>query len=98
MDIKHFLKCPTIQKIGFFDSGIGGLSILNQCLNLKVKELVYFADTKYLPYGNKTPDFLVERGIFITRYFLKQNINTIVVACHTSSAIALPQLKNYSRK
>lgn len=63
-------------------------------MNLKVKELVYFADSKYLPYGNKTPEFLLERGIFITKHFLKQNIDTIVVACHTSSAATLPQLKN----
>lgn len=64
-------------------------------MNLKkVKELVYFGDTKYLPYGNKTPEFLLERGIFITQHFLAQKIDTIVIACHTSSATTLPQLQN----
>ena len=91
--MKHLFSIQKKKIIGFFDSGIGGLSILNKCLALKVKALVYFADTKYLPYGNKTPQFLLERSIFITNHFLKQNIDTIVIACHTSSATTLPQLK-----
>ena len=46
-----------------------------------------------MPYGNKSPEFLIERGIAITAYFLSQNIDTIVIACHTSSATSLPSLK-----
>ncbi len=92
--MKQLLHIQRKKTIGFFDSGVGGLSILNKCLNLKVKALVYFADTKYLPYGNKTPEFLLERAIFITNHFLQQNIDTIVVACHTSSATTLSQLQN----
>lgn len=46
-----------------------------------------------MPYGNKTPEFLIERGTAITTYFLSQNIDTIVIACHTSSATSLPALK-----
>jgi glutamate racemase len=88
-----FLKSLKTQKVGFFDSGIGGLSILTQCLWIKAKEFIYLADTKYLPYGNKTPEFLLERGIRITEYFLSQNISTIVIACHTSSATTLPLLE-----
>jgi glutamate racemase len=46
-----------------------------------------------LPYGNKSSEFLIERGKEITNYFLSQNIDTIVVACHTSSATSLPILQ-----
>lgn len=91
--MEQFKTISDSTTLGFFDSGVGGLSILQKCFNLKAKALVYFADAKHLPYGNKTPEFLLERGIVITKFFLKQNIDTIVVACHTSSATTLNKLK-----
>jgi len=81
------------EKIGIFDSGIGGLSILKVLLDSEYSNFVYAADTAYLPYGEKTPEVLIERGHVVTQLFLKQNITTIVVACHTSSATTLPTLQ-----
>ena len=81
------------EKIGIFDSGIGGLSILKVLLQSCYTDFVYIADTAYLPYGEKSPEVLIERGHVVTQLFLKQGITTIVVACHTSSATTLPTLQ-----
>lgn len=81
------------KKIGIFDSGIGGLSILKVLLQSYYTDFVYIADTAYLPYGEKSPEVLIERGHVVTQLFLKQGITTIVVACHTSSATTLPTLQ-----
>lgn len=81
------------KKIGVFDSGIGGFSILNKLINTSVSEFIYIADTAYLPYGEKTPETLIERGKIVTDLFLNYGITTVIVACHTSSATALPTLK-----
>jgi glutamate racemase len=81
------------EKIGIFDSGIGGLSILKVLLDSEYSNFVYAADTAYLPYGEKSPEILIERGHIITQLFLKHNITTIIVACHTSSATTLPTLQ-----
>ncbi len=76
-------------RIGIFDSGAGGLSILNALLQLYPFEFVFFADTAHLPYGQKSPDYLLERGKVIARFFLSHNITTVIVACHTFSATVL---------
>lgn len=81
------------HKIGMLDSGIGGLSVLNALIPFLPPEVVYIADAAHLPYGQKTADFLIERGIAITRFFESQGITTIFVACHTLSATAVPTLK-----
>ena len=80
-------------KVGLFDSGIGGVSILNELLQLPIAEFVYVADTAYLPYGEKTSEFLIERAKKITQYFKDNNITTIVIACHTSAATSYETLK-----
>lgn len=80
------------QKIGIFDSGVGGLSILKTLLQSAASEFYYVADTAYLPYGQQTPETLIERGIVISKFFLQQSIETVVIACHTSCANALPIL------
>lgn len=57
------------------------------------RSYLYVADTAHLPYGNKTPDYLIERGRVLTRFFIAHNITTIIIACHTSSATSLATLK-----
>ena len=54
---------------------------------------LYIADTAHLPYGNKSPEYLIERGRALSRFFLSQGITTIIVACHTSSATSLAVLQ-----
>ncbi len=63
------------------------------CSTQAKRNYLYIADTAHLPYGNKKPDYLIERGRALTRFFISQNITTIIIACHTSSATSLPTLK-----
>ncbi len=81
------------QKIGVFDSGVGGLSVLNALVPFLPAETVYVADAAHLPYGQKSVDFLIERATAITHFFESLGITTIFVACHTLSATAVATLK-----
>jgi glutamate racemase len=83
-----------MPKIGVFDSGVGGLSVLRHLrAQLPWADLIYFGDTAHVPYG---PRPLAEvRGFAdaITRFLLGQGADVIVVACNTASAAALKDLR-----
>lgn len=85
------------MKIGVFDSGIGGLTVLKEAIKLLPREdYLYYADTKHVPYGTKPKDEV--RGyIFDAVDFLAgQGIDALVVACNTATSIAISDLrKNY---
>lgn len=77
--------------IGVYDSGVGGLAVL-QVLRKKLphEDFIYFADTANLPYGTKTPEQIIEFTHSIIQYFAqKRSVKMIVSACNTSSGIAL---------
>lgn len=77
------------QPIGVFDSGMGGLSVLKAIHeSLPCENLMYLADTKYVPYGEKEAEFIVERCIKITDYFLSHSVKALVIACNTATAAA----------
>ena len=85
-------------KVGIFDSGIGGFTILNSLLKTRNDiELFYLADTKRVPYGNK--DFEQIRVIAkeICNWFENKNLDAILVACNTTNACALDILENNLR-
>lgn len=80
--------------IGIFDSGIGGLSIAQQInQDLPQENILYFADQKYLPYGTKPEDFLIERALKVTDFLLKNKAKAIVVACNTATAISIKKMR-----
>ena len=83
------------RPIGVFDSGVGGLSILKELENLLPNEnFVFLADQKYVPYGEKTKDELVELVYRITDYLIKNhNVKMIVVACNTATCGAIEELR-----
>jgi glutamate racemase len=86
-----------MQPIGIFDSGTGGLGILREVMRLLPgQDLVYFADTKNFPYGEKTPEQL-QRFAYDTVSFLikNHNIKALVVACNTSSVHSLDFLRKH---
>jgi len=92
------MKLPPIIKsqasIGVFDSGIGGLSVLHEIRLLMPKaNLIYTADTAYLPYGNKSDAIIQERAEIITRFLISQGAAMIVVACNTATAAAVAHLR-----
>jgi glutamate racemase len=79
------------QPIGIFDSGIGGLTVLRKLQSaLPQEHFVYFADTKNLPYGEKTPEQIIEFARQTLSWMQNEvNAKLVVAACHTSSATAL---------
>lgn len=83
------------KSIGVFDSGIGGLSVLREIRALLPAEtLVYVADTRYLPYGTKSPEFITLRALAISEFLLAQGAKAIVVACNTATAAAVATLRS----
>jgi len=85
-------------KIGIFDSGIGGFTILNALLKTrKDVEVFYLADTKRMPFGNR--DFKEIRFIAkeICNFFEDKNLDALLIACNTTNACALDILKNNLR-
>lgn len=86
------------QAIGVFDSGIGGLSIL-QALRAELphENFVYVADSGHAPYGEREGCFVVARSQAITRHFLTQQnvkIKALVIACNTATAAAIDLLRS----
>lgn len=81
-------------RIGLFDSGVGGLSVLRAVARvLPHQDLVYFADTKYCPYGPRSPQEIRALSRRITKFLISQHCQVIVVACNTASAAALYALR-----
>lgn len=80
--------------IGVFDSGSGGLSVLREIVRLLPKErYVYFADNAFCPYGEKSPEFILDRGRAVTDTLLGKGADIIVVACNTATAAAISALR-----
>ena len=82
-------------KIGLFDSGIGGFTILNSLLKTrKDVEVFYLADTKRIPFGNKNSKEIRLIAEEICTFFVDKNLDALLVACNTTNACALDILKD----
>ena len=85
--------------IGFFDSGIGGLTVLQQFVSLPIAQCIYVADTANMPYGNKSLTQIREYSEHIVRFLFEQGATTIIISCHTATALALNHLqKTFNNK
>lgn len=83
-----------MASIGIFDSGSGGLSVYRELIKLLPRErYLYFADNAHCPYGEKTPEYIQERGRVITDILLGMGADIIVVACNTATAAAIATLR-----
>lgn len=81
-------------KIGVFDSGEGGLSVLKEITRLLPEaEYVYYSDNAHCPYGEKSPEYIQDRARAITERLLKDGADVIVVACNTATAAAISVLR-----
>jgi glutamate racemase len=81
-------------KIGVFDSGFGGLTVLRALLPLLPQaEFLYLGDTARLPYGSKSRATIVRYALSSTRFLLDQGAEFLVIACNTASALALKEIK-----
>ena len=82
-------------KIGVFDSGEGGLSVLKEITRLLPEsEYVYYSDNAHCPYGEKSPEYIQDRARAITERLLKEDADVIVVACNTATAAAISVLRS----
>ncbi len=82
------------MKIGIFDSGIGGLSVLHEAYHrLPDQEYIFYADTEHVPYGLKTPEQIKGYAQEITRFLLDKGAEAIVVACNTATSVAIKDLR-----
>jgi glutamate racemase len=81
--------------IGIFDSGIGGLSVLQHIRDMIPSEqLIYVSDRAHLPYGSKDSQFILQRSEYIAHFLIQQDVKAIVVACNTATAVAIAHLRN----
>jgi glutamate racemase len=80
--------------VGIFDSGIGGLTVAHAVMRqLPHESVTYFGDTARVPYGPKSPETVKRYSLEIASYLVDQQIKTLVVACNTATAHALPVLR-----
>jgi len=82
------------MRIGFLDSGIGGLSVLYEAIKqLPLEDYIYYADTANVPYGNKSRE-QIKRYVFEAVGFMAQkNIKALVVACNTATSVAIQDIR-----
>ena len=87
-----FLGAHT--RIGVFDSGLGGLSVLRALHGrLPLADLFYVADSGHAPYGEREGTFIVSRSQHICDFLVSQGVDAIVVACNTATAAAVHVLR-----
>jgi len=85
------------RPIGVFDSGLGGLTVVNQLMkHLPGESIIYFGDTARVPYGSKSPLTIQKFSQQIARFLQNQGVKLIVVACNTASSVALDQINKSS--
>jgi glutamate racemase len=90
--IRHCAEDGSMR-IGFIDSGVGGLSILEAVRTLVPADYFYLMDNRYLPYGTKSESFIRQRLKQLTRYLLTQQVDLIVIACNTATTQAVDWLR-----
>ena len=85
--------------VAVFDSGVGGLTVLHECLvSLPHEDFVYLGDTARFPYGDRTPDELQAFALELARILLGRGAKLLVVACNSATAAALPALRQELRR
>jgi glutamate racemase len=83
------------SRIGIFDSGVGGLTVLRELYRqLPNESILYFADTARLPYGDRRPGEILQFVREIMTWMLQQRVKMVIMACNTSSALALETVRS----
>ena len=80
--------------IGVFDSGVGGLSILDEALRqLPDHDYLYFADSANAPYGEKPPEWITQRSLAVCQSLAEAGCQAIVIACNTATAESIQRIR-----
>lgn len=81
--------------IAFFDSGIGGLTVLNKVKAILHNEsFIYYGDTLHMPYGEKSKEELLEYSNNIFKFFEEKGVKAVVMACNTTSSTIYDDVKD----
>lgn len=96
--MQHVLWGDTVEikdrPIGFFDSGVGGISVLKEAIRLLPKEnFIYYGDSKNAPYGTKSVQEVRELCFKAADFLVKNNVKALVVACNTATSAAINELR-----
>ena len=83
----------TLPRIGVFDSGVGGLTVLKALAEQSPAHYFYFGDTARLPYGTKSAETVARYAIGAAHFLEAQQIDLLMIACNTATALALPLIK-----
>lgn len=80
--------------IGIFDSGVGGLTVMKEIIELLPGEnIIYFGDTARVPYGTRSRETVIKYSIENTEFLMSKGIKALVVACNTASSVSLAFLR-----
>jgi len=86
------------MRIGVFDSGAGGLSVVKSLLESKLfKEIIYYGDTARVPYGTKDKNTIIRYSLEALEFFNNFDIDLLITACNTVSAYALDEMNVQSK-
>jgi glutamate racemase len=84
--------------VAVFDSGVGGLTVLHECLvSLPHEDYLYLGDTARFPYGDRSPEQLLEFSRELAGALLDRGAKLLVVACNSATSAALPTLRDELR-
>ena len=82
------------MRVGIFDSGLGGLTVLRALRREVPADYFYLGDTARTPYGTKSPATIIRYARESAAFLLRQEVDVLVVACNTASALALQVLED----
>jgi len=87
-------SAPDRRAVGLFDSGVGGLTVLHECLvNLPQEDYLYLGDTGNFPYGSRSLAEVRRLAFRAVNFLVAHEVKLVVVACNSAGAAALPQLQ-----
>lgn len=82
------------RPIGFFDSGVGGLSVLKETIKLMpYEDFIYFGDSKNAPYGTKSVEEVKKLTFNAVDFLMKKDVKAVVIACNTATSAAIEDLR-----
>jgi len=85
------------MRVGVFDSGVGGLTVVKSLLEHQLfEEIIYFGDTARVPYGVKDENTIIRYSLEALEFFKNFDIDLLITACNTVSAYALDELKEHA--
>lgn len=83
------------MKVGIFDSGVGGITVLKTALKLLPQaDYIYYSDNNHVPYGTKTKEEVLGYVNEVVAFLISQQVDAIVIACNTATSIAVKALRS----